>query len=76
MPAKMSITEARSELNRIGARLSRDHVIYVERHGKTAFALVDAEYLQAVLETLEVMADPKLYAVLKKGLRDVRARRK
>lgn len=58
--ATLDISEARIQFNRLDERLRDEHVVYVTRHNKKMFAVVDLEYLSAALETIEVMSDPEL----------------
>ena len=71
----MDITEARRQFNSMDARLSEEPIIYVTRHGKMAFAVVDAECIAAMLETIEIMSDPEAYAAFQRSLDDIRAGR-
>ncbi len=73
--ATIDISEARRQLNTLGDRLSTEPVIYVTRHNKAAFAIVDADYISALVETLEIMCDPKSYAMFQESLQDLRAGR-
>lgn len=68
----LDITEAREQFNRLDKRLSDERVIYVTRHNKRVFAVVDVEYLQTVLETIEIMSDPEAFKVFQQGLDDLR----
>ena len=70
--ATLDISEARKQFNSLDKRLAKERVITVTRHNKAAFAVVDLEYLNAVLETLEIMTDPDSYRVFMKSLDDVR----
>jgi prevent-host-death family protein len=75
MGATLEISEARKQLNSIDERLRDEHVIYVTRHGDRAFAVVDLEYLSAVMETMEILSDPEAMRMLRDSLEDVRAGR-
>jgi prevent-host-death family protein len=70
--ATLDITEARSQFNRLDERLKDEQVIQVTRHNKPVFAVVDLEYLRAVLETIEIMSDPESYKMFQKGLEDIK----
>jgi PHD/YefM family antitoxin component YafN of YafNO toxin-antitoxin module len=70
--ATIDISEARRQLNSIDEHLSTEPIIYVTRHGKKAFAFVDVECIAAMIETIEIMADPDSYEVFQKSLRDIR----
>jgi PHD/YefM family antitoxin component YafN of YafNO toxin-antitoxin module len=75
MGATLEISEARKQLNSIDERLREERVIYVTRHGDRAFAVVDLEYLSAVMETMEILSDPEAMKMLKESLDDIRAGR-
>lgn len=68
----IDITEARNQFNRLDERLDGDHVIYVTRHNKRVFAVVNIEYLQTVLETIEIMSDPESFKMFQQGLEDIK----
>jgi PHD/YefM family antitoxin component YafN of YafNO toxin-antitoxin module len=71
----LDISEARKQLNSIDEQLKIDHVIYITRHNKKAFAVVNLEYLSAVMETMEVLADPEAMQMLRDSISDIRAGR-
>lgn len=74
MPAPtLEISEARKHFNSIDERLRSDRVIVVTRHNKKVFAVVDYDYLSAVLETMEILADPNAMQLLQESLDDIRA---
>ena len=70
--ATIDISEARRQLNSLDERLTSDPIIFVTRHNKKAFAIVDAECIAAMLETLEIMSDPESYAMFQRSLRDIK----
>lgn len=72
MPATMDISEAREEFHRLDEKLKETRVVYVKRHNNTAFAIIDPEYLQALLETLDILAEPGAIEMLEQSIRDVR----
>ena len=71
----LDISEARKQLNSIDERLKDVSVIYVTRHNKTAFAVVDCEYLKAMMETMEILSDPEAMQMLQQSIEDIRAGR-
>ncbi len=76
MPGKtLDISEARKQLNSIDERLKDEHVIFIARHNKKAFAVVDLEYLSAVMETIEILSDPEAMRMLEESIQDIRAGR-
>ena len=70
--SELDISTLRRELNSIDRRLSSEPIIYVKRHGKTAFAIVDAGYMSAMVETIEIMGHPDSYEVFQQSMRDIR----
>ena len=68
----LDISEARKQLTTLDQRLKDEHVIYVTRHNKQAFAVVDLEYLSAVRETLEILSDPEAMRMLQESIKDIR----
>jgi PHD/YefM family antitoxin component YafN of YafNO toxin-antitoxin module len=72
---KLDISEARKQFNTLDQRLARERVITITRHNKGAFALVDLDYLTAVLETLEIMSDADSYRMFIQSIEDIRAGR-
>lgn len=71
----LDITEARRKLTKMDERLRVNPVIWVTRHDKRAFAIVDTEMMETVLETMEILADPEACEMLHKSLADIRAGR-
>ena len=71
----LDISEARRQLNTLDQRLREAPVIYITRHNKKAFVAVDLEYFSAVLETLEILADPESLKMLHDSIADIRAGR-
>lgn len=47
----------------------------VTRHIKKAFALVNLDYLSAVVETIEILNDPEAMRMLQESIEDIRAGR-
>jgi len=68
----LDITEARAQLNRLDERLADERVIYVTRHNKQVFAVVDIEFLQIVLETIEIMSNPESLKLFQESLEDIK----
>lgn len=69
--ASIDISEAHRQLSSLDERLSSSQpIIYVTRHNKKAFAVVDLEFLGALLETMEVINDPESHATFLQGLKD------
>ena len=72
-PSTLDISEARKQFSRLDERLREDRVIWITRHNKKAFAVVDTDLLQTVLETIEILSDPDAFQMFQEGLRDIRA---
>jgi len=71
--ATIDISEARKQLNSLDKRLAEgEPIIYVTRHNKRAFAIVDIECLSAILDTLEIMSDPESFNTFQQSLADIR----
>ena len=71
--ATIDISEARRQLNSLDKQLSDDTpIIFVTRHNKKAFALVDVDCMTAMLETLEIMSDPESYKMFQRSLQDLK----
>ncbi len=68
----IDISEARRQLNTLDERLLSERIIFVTRHNKKAFAIVDTEYITAIMETLEIMSDPQSYQMFQDSLNDIR----
>lgn len=68
MTRNLDISEARKRFNSLDEELETNSVIYIKRHGKDAFAVVDIEYLETVLETLEILSDPDTLAMLQESI--------
>lgn len=73
--ATLDISEARKQFTQLDERLREDRLIWVTRHNKQVFAVVDIDWMQAVLETLEILNDPAALRMLQQSLEDIRAGR-
>ncbi len=71
----LDISEARKQFSQLDKRLREDRVIWITRHNKKAFAVVDTDVLQTVLETIEILSDPEGLKLFQEGLHDIRAGR-
>ena len=67
----LDISEARKRFNNLDRELEKRPVIYITRHNKQAFAVVNLEYLETIIETLDVMADPAALEMLQQSLADI-----
>ena len=73
--ATLDISEARKQLTKLDKRLQEERIIWITRHNKKAFAIVNLEHMEAVLETLEILRDPDALKMLQESLEDIRAAR-
>ncbi|MGH8596786.1 MAG: type II toxin-antitoxin system Phd/YefM family antitoxin [Gammaproteobacteria bacterium] len=71
MPGTLDISEARKRFNTLDRELKDRPVIYITRHNREAFAIVDIDYLETVMETMEVLGDPEAMQMLNESLRAV-----
>ena len=72
---KIAITEARNKFMKLPDQVAKHQVLAVTRRNKEVMAVMSWELYEGLLETLEVLSDPKLMNHLKKGLDDVKAGR-
>lgn len=73
--ATLDISEARRQLNSLDERLEEEFVIYITRHNKKAFVMVNLDYFSGLGETLEILADPEAVQMLQSSFDDIRAGR-
>ena len=71
----LDISEARKQLTRMDERLREHKVIWITRHNKKVFAVVDVELLETALETIEILSDPEALKMLQQSLEDIQAGR-
>jgi PHD/YefM family antitoxin component YafN of YafNO toxin-antitoxin module len=50
-----------------------EHVVEVVKRGKKVMTLVSSEVYEALVETLEVLADESTFAKLRKALKEIEA---
>jgi len=72
MAATLDISEARKKFNTIDEDLKTKPVIRITRHNKQAFAIVDIEYLDTIMETMEVLSDPHAMRMLQASIEEIR----
>jgi antitoxin YefM len=77
MSKKLNISEARDQLMGLPEAFQKEDLEAVEitRHGKPVLALISWDEYENYKETMEIMADEKMMASIRRGLDDVRARR-
>ena len=71
MTNSLDISEARKRFNTIDRVLKERPVIYITRHNREAFAIIDIDYLETVMETIEVLGDPEAMQMLNESLRAI-----
>ncbi|MFH1067324.1 MAG: type II toxin-antitoxin system Phd/YefM family antitoxin [bacterium] len=59
MNSTYSITEAQSRLPKLVKDAQRSNLVAITRHDKTVAYLISSDRLQAIVETLEIMANPQ-----------------
>jgi len=72
---KIPITEARNNFMKLPDQVEKEQIIAVTRRNKEVMAVISWELYEGLLETIEVLSDPKLMRNLKKGMEDVKAGR-
>ena len=69
MPASIDIAEATVKLPRLVSRLEKDGSLAISKRGKTVAFLISRDRVEAMLETMEILANPKAM----KAIRDCEA---
>ncbi len=72
----MPIIEARNKLTMLADQLEREPetgAVTVTRRGKPVLAILPWELYEAIIETLEIMADEEQMQALKEGIRELEA---
>lgn len=73
MQKEMTIVEARSRLTQLPEELSAEgahHTLAITRRGKPVLAMMPYELYDSVIETLEILGDPEMMALLQQGVRE------
>ena len=69
----LPMTEARDELTSLPDKLSESHeAVTVTRRCKPVLAILPWEAYEALVETLDIMADEELMAVLRQSLKELK----
>ncbi len=66
MPTTYSVAEAQAQLPALLRKVAND-LIVITRRDKTVAYLVSAQRMEAIAETLEVMADPEAMKALRRA---------
>ena len=72
---KIPITEARNKFMKLPDQAAKHEVLAITRRNKEVMAVMSWELYEGLLETLEIMSDPKHIHNLKMALEDVKAGR-
>ena len=74
MRKEVSITEARNQLTALPDRLAKERCeVVITRHGEPVLALLPWETYEAIVETLEIMADEELMTELRQSIKEAAA---
>jgi PHD/YefM family antitoxin component YafN of YafNO toxin-antitoxin module len=69
---QMPIVKARAMLTRLPERLAESNqAVALTRRGKPVLAVMSWDLFESLIETMEVMADPELMAVLRRDIERV-----
>jgi PHD/YefM family antitoxin component YafN of YafNO toxin-antitoxin module len=71
MPNTLDISEARKKFNTLDAELEKTPVIIITRHNKDTFAVVNIEYLEAIVDTMDILGDPEAMQMLQESVRAI-----
>lgn len=69
---EMPVAEARRNFTNLDETLRKEQYIFVTRHGRRAFALVDTQYFESIMSTMDILSDPEALVNFQKSLEDVR----
>jgi len=72
---KIPITEARNKFMKLPDQAAKHQILAVTRRNKEVMAVMSWELYEGLLETVEVLSDPKLMNHLKKSIDDVKSGR-
>lgn len=72
----LPLTEARKDLSKILDEVSKVHEHFtITRQGKPAAVVMSADEFESWQETLEILADPKAMAAIRRAEKDIKAGR-
>ena len=71
----MTLTEARNQLLKVAEEMERrpDQIVEVVKRGKKVMTLMSAEVYEAIVETLEVVADEAAFTKLRRAVKEIEA---
>ncbi len=69
----MTLTEARNQLLKVADEMERrpDEVVEVMKRGKRVMTLLSADVYAAIVETLEIVADERAFAKLRRAMSEI-----
>lgn len=70
---ELSISDARKQFTSLDELLRVNPVIWVMRHNKRAFAVVETEYLNAVMAAMELVKNPDSVLLLAEAVMKISA---
>jgi prevent-host-death family protein len=65
MDSTVTITELQAQAPRCVRRAEKNGSVTIARHGRTVAFLVSRERMEAIIETLEIMGNPKAMKALR-----------
>jgi antitoxin YefM len=71
----LSLTDTRNQLLEIAEEMERkpSTVVSISKRGKPLMTLISTDVYEGILETLDIMADPKAMAAIRKSIREMKA---
>lgn len=67
----LDISEARRQFSHLDKKLESRPIIEITRHNKKAFAVININYLETIMETMEVLSDPETTELLQRSIEDI-----
>ena len=72
MEKSMNITEVRNKLTSLSDDLARDKdTLAITKRGRPVMALMPWELYEALVETMDILADPEQMKTFRSGVRDM-----
>ena len=65
MNSTVTISQLQAEAPKCVRRAEKEGAISVSRHGRTVAVLLSRERMEAIIETLEIMGNPKAMAAIR-----------
>lgn len=71
----LSLTDARNRLLEIAEEMERkpSTVVSVNKRGKPLMTLISTDVYEGILETLDILSDPKAVVSIRKSIRQMKA---